>query len=184
MPRWYAILPLAGATLLGACATMPQGPSVMVLPGTHKSFAQFRNDDAVCRQYASYQIGGTSPAQASQQSAINSAALGTLIGAAAGAAIGAASGHAGTGAAVGAGSGLLFGGAMGLGAGQDSAYSLQQRYDFAYEQCMYAKGNRVPAYSGYTGGSSYHQYENPSNEPPPPPPPPGAPPPPPPPPSR
>lgn len=175
MPRWSVILPFAGVTLLGACTTMPQGPSVMVLPGTHKSFAQFRTDDAVCRQYANYQIGGASPAQASQQSAVNSAVLGTALGAAAGAVLGAASGHAGTGAAIGAGSGLLIGSTAGLGAGQQSAYTLQQRYDFAYEQCMYAKGNRVPAYSGYTGGTGYQQY----NEPPPPPPPPGPPPPPP-----
>ena len=34
------------------CASLPNGPSVMVLPGTGLTFERFRNDDAVCQQYA------------------------------------------------------------------------------------------------------------------------------------
>ena len=56
--RVPAALALAG--LLGACAYMPTGPSVMALPGTGKSFDQFRADDANCRQYAFQQSGGVS----------------------------------------------------------------------------------------------------------------------------
>ena len=37
------------AAILGGCATMPAGPSVMVLPDPGKSFEEFKSDDAVCR---------------------------------------------------------------------------------------------------------------------------------------
>ena len=49
-----------------------------------------------------------------------------------------------SGAGVGAGVGLLTGTAVGAGYGYDSAWVLQRRYDNAYLQCMYAKGNKVP----------------------------------------
>ena len=48
------------ALLLTGCA-LPNGPSVMVLPGSSKHFAQFRGDDAQCRQFAYGQIGGKTP---------------------------------------------------------------------------------------------------------------------------
>src|SRR2546422_3399310 len=51
----------------------------------------------------------------------------------------------GVGAAVGAGGGLLAGTAVGAGAGETAAHQVQQRYNNAYEQCMYAKGNQIPA---------------------------------------
>ena len=54
--RVPAVLSLAA--LLGACAYLPTGPSVMALPGTGKSFDQFRADDGSCRQYAFEQSGG------------------------------------------------------------------------------------------------------------------------------
>lgn len=66
------------------------------------------------------------------------AVVGTAIGATAGALLG---GH--NGAGVGAGSGLLIGSMMGAGTGESSGRNLQQRYDFAYQQCMYSKGHRV-----------------------------------------
>ena len=58
--------PPAAALLLGACATAPTGPGVMVLPGAGKSFEQFQADDAACRSWASQQARTTStdtPAQ-------------------------------------------------------------------------------------------------------------------------
>ena len=54
-------LPALVALLLGACASVPSGPSVLVLPGTGKNFEQFRADDADCRQYANLQLGGNTP---------------------------------------------------------------------------------------------------------------------------
>ena len=41
-------------------------------------------------------------------------------------------------------SGLVLGTAGGVQAGQGWYYEVQRRYDNAYQQCMYAKGNQVP----------------------------------------
>lgn len=173
--RWALLLTSVG--LLSACAVVPTGPSVMALPGSGKTFDQFRADDGNCRQFAFQQVGGVSANQASTASAIGSAAVGTALGAAAGAAF-----NGGSGAAVGAGVGLLAGSMFGANAAQGSAYDVQRRYDYAYMQCMYAAGDKVPVpgrmhgyYSGGGGGGGGGYAPNT-----PPPPPPGSPPPPPP----
>ena len=140
--RWH-LLPYVAVVGLAGCATIPTGPSVMVLPGQGKPFEQFQADDAVCRQWASAQAG-TTPGQASTESALSSAAIGTVLGAGLGAAIGAASGNPGVGAAIGAGSGAFGGTFVGMGASQAAAGTVQWHYDIAYEQCMYAKGNQIP----------------------------------------
>ncbi len=152
--------------LFSACATVPAGPSVMVLPGAGKPFEQFQAAAAVCRQWAQQRIG-MAPGETASASTVGGAAAGTLLGAAAGAAIGAASGHPGVGAAVGAGSGLLLGTAVGASGGQSSGGELQRRYDMAYQQCMYAKGNQIPTvvHSPWRGVAA------PPPPPPPPPPP-------------
>jgi outer membrane lipoprotein SlyB len=173
MKKAIRLLPVAGLLALGACATVPTGPSVMVLPGSGKSFAEFQNDQYQCQRYAE-SAAGVTPGRAQVDSAQNSAALGTVIGAAAGALLGAASGHPATGAAIGAGGGLLVGGLSGADAGNTSAMTAQNRYDVAYVQCMYAKGNQVPVPEGYSAGPS--ATSAPSDNypaPPPPPPPPG-----------
>ncbi len=169
--RSEIVFPLV--VLLAGCASLPDGPSVLVLPGTGLSFDQFRNDDAVCRQYAFGQIGGTTPNQAAVNSGVGSAVVGAALGAAAGAAIG-----GGSGAAIGAGSGLAGGGLVGTGTAQSSGYATQERYDIAYIQCMYAKGHRVPVPGQFSDESS--RKAAPSAVSVPPPPPPGSPPPPPP----
>ena len=170
MKQPFTLSLLSGLMLLSACTTMPTGPSVMALPGTGKNFDQFRVDDGDCKQYASYQVGGTTANQASTNAGLRSAAVGTAVGAVAGAAIG---GHEGAGA--GAGVGLLMGSMAGAGAADSSAYGSQQHYDNAYVQCMYAKGHRVPVAAGYSAGGS--QSSNAPSSQPPPPPPPGYPPP-------
>src|SRR2546425_11895306 len=111
MVRRSAFLPLVAGLLMTACATVPTGPSVMVLPGNGKHFEQFQADDAVCRQWAAQQTGTTTE-RVSSQSTVSGAAIGTVLGAAAGAAVGAAAGHPATGAAAGAGAGLLGGDAV------------------------------------------------------------------------
>lgn len=156
------------------CASLPNGPSVMVLPGAGISFDQFRHDDAICQQYAVFQVGGISPNQASINSGVTSAAVGTALGAAAGAAIG-----GGTGAAIGAGSGLAAGSIVGTGAASSSMSADQQRYDIAYIQCMYAKGHQVPVSGQFSNAVPLaHPTVTPPNAHIPPPPP-GSPPPPP-----
>ena len=170
MKKVLALLPIV---FLAACAApMPSGPSVMVLPGSGKSFDAFRFDDYECRQFASTQINGATPEQASENAAGRSAALGAVVGGLAGAAIGGNSSGALAGAAIGTAGGAV----AGAGAGQASGRSLQQRYDMGYQQCMYAKGHQVPVAGRYSPRSATST--RPSA--PPPPPPAGSPPPPPP----
>ena len=174
MKRTFALVPLAALMLLGACTTMPSGPREAALPGTGKNWDQFRADDYDCRNYATASINGSSPGQAQTDSTVKSAAAGTVVGALAGAAVG---GHNAIGA--GAGIGLVAGALMGANAGNQSGYATQARYDNAYKQCMYAKGNRVavhgqvqynnaPAYSAPPPG--YAPPPPPGYAPPPPPP--------------
>ncbi len=147
--------PLAACLLLGACATMPSGPSVMALPGTGKSFDAFQRDAAACQQFAQAAVGGTNANQAAADSAAASSVAGAALGAAAGAIIGSATGQAGPGAAIGAGTGLLFGAAAGSNAAGVSYYQVQRQYDAAYLQCMYANGNQIPVRTGYSGPPTY-----------------------------
>ena len=78
--------------ILSACASIPTGPRVLVLPAVGKPMDVFQADEGACRSYAQQQIGGAPEQQA----------------------------------------------------GTASGMSLQTRYDMAYVQCMYAKGNAVP----------------------------------------
>jgi len=110
----------AAALLVAGCTTIPGGPSVMVLPGSTRSFDQFRADDGECRQYSAAQVAGKD--------------------------------------------------------GANEGATTQQRYDFAFQQCMYARGHQIPLPRGsmprQPAGST-------ATSPPPPPPPAGTPPPPP-----
>jgi Glycine-zipper domain len=145
MRRIIGAFAAASTLALGACAAAPPaGPSVMALPGKDKSFEAFQQDDAACRQFAALRLGGGTPEAAANQSLVNSAAAGTVLGAAAGAAIGAATGNPAAGAAIGAGSGLFLGGAAGANAAELSSGEMQRLYDMSYVQCMYAKGESVP----------------------------------------
>ncbi|WP_340123660.1 glycine zipper family protein [Methylobacter svalbardensis] len=146
MSRFTLVLSSTVILAVSGCVSLPSGPSVMVLPGTGFSFDQFRNDDAICQEYALFQVGGTTANQAAVNSGVTSAAVGTALGAAAGAAIG-----GGRGAAIGAGTGLVGGSLVGTGAASSSMYGVQQRYDMAYIQCMYAKGHQVPVSGQFSG---------------------------------
>jgi len=157
--------------VLAGCAVAPTAPTMMALPGTGKTFDQFRADDAACRQYAYQQIAGTT--QAAEQAAVQSAAVGTAIGAVAGAALGGSRG-----AAVGAGTGLIVGSASGSNVSYAYGYQAQRAFDQAYLQCMYAAGHRVPVYGSFGGSGAYQSA--PAGAVMPPPPPAGTPPPPPP----
>lgn len=145
----------------------------MSLPGSRKNFDEFRADDAVCRQFAFEQVGGASAQQAAANSAVGSAVVGTAVGAGAGALIAGSSG-----AGVGAGVGLLTGALVGQSYASGSYWSVQQRYDNAYQQCMYAKGNKIPVSASYARAIQEQSaaappgplapYPPPPNQPPPP----------------
>ena len=89
---------LLGLSILSACASIPTGPRVLVLPAVGKPMDVFQADEGACRSYAQQQIGVAQEQTPAQ--------------------------HPATGAPVG--------------------IPLQARYDMAYIQCMYAKGNVVP----------------------------------------
>lgn len=128
--------------LLAGCASVPTGPTVAVMPAPGKPFEVFREDDAVCRNFAQQQLG-TNPNEVAREQVLSGAAAGAAIGAVSGALL--SHGHGG--AESGAGAGVIVGSAAGAGAANESTLSLQRRYNIAYEQCMYAKGNQIPGYT-------------------------------------
>jgi len=139
----------AAVLLLTGCVVMPTAPSIVAMPGSQKSFDQFRADEDACRGYTQAAVGGAGQVAANNTAA--NAAAATAFGAAVGAIIGSATGQAGPGAAIGAGTGLLFGSAAGSNYAGYSSYQLQRQYDATYLQCMYSRGNRVPARFVYRG---------------------------------
>ncbi len=155
---------LPALLVLAGCASVPNAPNVMALPGTGRTFDEFRADDMSCREYAYYQIGGKEREQSANSAAIGNAAVGTAIGAVAGAAIG---GRGGAGA--GAGMGLIVGSASGAEASRGAVYGSQRHYDNAYVQCMYARGHRVPLNGTYLHSPAPSPSSAPATMPPPPP---------------
>ncbi len=127
---------LSVVAMVAGCAEAPLGPTVQVMPGSNKPFEAFQQDQAACKQYASSQVSG-------QADNANAKAVGTtLLGAALGAGLGAAV-SGGRGAGVGAAGGGVVGTAIGANNSQRAQGGIQQQYDNAYSQCMYAKGNQV-----------------------------------------
>ena len=139
--KWILLSAVVSIGLAG-CATFPTGPTLMVLPGRGRTLEQFQSDDLFCRQWAAQQAGGTS-ATAPEQTTAASAA-GTAGGEGTRAATSAAVDSSSALGPAGAGSGLAGGTAVGLDASRAEVGSVQWRYDIAYEQCMYAKGHRIP----------------------------------------
>lgn len=133
------------AVTLAGCAQTPMGPTVQVMPGPGKSFDAFQNDQGSCKVYAAGQVQGQ--ADAANQQAVGAGLLTTVLGAGLGAAIGGAGGAAGAGAAIGAASGAGLGTAIGANGSSYAQMSIQQQYDNAFSQCMYAKGDQVPGYA-------------------------------------
>lgn len=131
-------LAVASIFLLEGCAMAPSGPTVQVLPGPHKPFEQFAQDQGFCRQYATDQTAGQ--AQQANNMAVGGAVLGTVLGAGLGAAVG-----GGRGAGIGAASGAVLGTGVGASGSANAAGGIQEQYDNAYVACMLSHGNRLPA---------------------------------------
>jgi hypothetical protein len=84
------------ALLAAACSSSTAyGPGVLALPGSGKTFDQFRFDEQDCRSHAQARLASSELEQ-------------------------------------------------------DSSGSMQQRYDRAFLQCMYAKGHKIPVSARYT----------------------------------
>jgi len=151
------ILALASAAVvLAGCVSPPSGPHIAAMPGPHKSFEAFQQDQYACETYASDQVAGG--AERANNRAVATTAIATGVGAAIGAVTGGGRSTA-KGLAIGGGIGAL------LGADQSARaqHGLQWRYDTAYAQCMTSKGNTVQ-------NGPYYGYPPPGYYPPPPPP--------------
>lgn len=157
----------AAATVLSGCVTPPMGPTIYVEPGKNKTPAAFEQDEQACEDYANQRTAGQ--ADQANNKAVASALIGTALGAGLGAAVG-----GGRGAAIGAGSGAVVGTAVGSNQSAHAQYSLQQRYNIAYAQCMSTHGNSAPN-GGYPPPPRGYYGPPPGyyGPPPPPPPPPG-----------
>ena len=133
---------VGAALLLCGCMQMPSGPSVVVMPSPYKPFEIFVQDDQLCRDWAARSIGMPGRDAAADQmlaSTLTGAAIGTVAGAIAG-----GNRSAGTGAAI----GTVVGAGVGANQSEVTAWNAQRRYDVAYQQCMYAKGNVIRGYFG------------------------------------
>jgi len=134
--------------MLAGCVSMPTGPRVAVMPAPGKPFELFVQEDKICRQFAEQSIGKNANDRAAE-TFVGSAAAGAAIGATVGGLLG---GH--DGASSGAGMGIITGSMIGAEESRYSASDAQRRYDIAYQQCMYAKGNQLPGQS-YQGQIYY-----------------------------
>ena len=127
---------LLAAALLSGCVSSPMGPTALVMPASGKPFDVFAQDQAMCKQFAGGEVDGG--ATMSNLKQLGTMAVSTALGAGLGASV-----RGRRGAEFGGAVGAIGGGAM---AGQGSARdqnSLQGRYDLAYTQCMYARGNQI-----------------------------------------
>lgn len=136
MLRKFPFLTAAFPVVLAGCTSI--GPTVAVMPGPHKTFEAFQVDQAACTDYSDHALAAA--ADTYNKSAIGTTVIGTVLGAGLGAAIG-----GGRGAGIGAAGGAVVGTGVAAANGNRALDTLQRRYDIAFSQCMYVKGNRVPA---------------------------------------
>lgn len=134
--RKVSFMTLSSLLVLASCASAPMGPTVQVLPSPTKPFQVFQQDQADCKQYAQSEVAGQ--ADAVNQKAIGTAAIGAVLGGVLGAAVG---NHQGAG--VGSAAGALAGTSVGANSSAYGQRSIQVQYNNAYVQCMYSKGNQV-----------------------------------------
>jgi uncharacterized protein YcfJ len=157
----FAAAAIALFAMLARPAAAQFAPSLVYSPPPGVSYGQFRQDDAVCQNWANQQVAGAQNQAAGQT--LGGAVIGGLLGAGIGGAIG-----GGRGAAIGAGAGAITGGAAGAAQAQQTTAYAQQRFDALYQQCMSSRGY---ATSGYQSPGPPSGQAEPTGAPPPPPPP-------------
>lgn len=135
-----AFVGLAAAMLIAGCTSQPTAPTTQVMPGPNKSFADFQDDQVVCKNFAQQQTSGA--VESAREREVGGGLLTTVLGAGLGAAVG-----GGRGAAIGAASGAVVGTGYGAATSSGTQHTVQQQYDIAYSQCMYSKGNQVPGFA-------------------------------------
>jgi hypothetical protein len=105
--------------------------------GCRQTFRQSAQEEEGCKTYAQAQIAGA--VDNANRNAIGRAVLTTALGAGTGALLG-----GGEGARIGTAGGATAGTGVATDMSANSQTTIQQRYDVAYSQCMYAEGNQVP----------------------------------------
>jgi hypothetical protein len=133
-------VPMVSVTVLAlaGCVDFPIGPSIAVMPAPNKPFDVFVQDDRLCQGWAAHSIGVPG-----HNEAVERVLATTLTGAVIGAIIGGPRNVEG-----GAVMGSVIGASVGSGQTFAIAAETQRRFDIAYQQCMYSRGNFVPFY-GY-----------------------------------
>jgi hypothetical protein len=110
---------VCGLFALASCAAPPQAPTAVVTPGPGKTDAAFQADLAACKTAASNAVAGQ--VDTANRSAVANAAVGLVTGNAAS--------------------------DVGAQAAQGAApvqATIQQQYDTAFNNCMFAAGDNVP----------------------------------------
>lgn len=120
------LMGLAMLALVAGCETMPQGPTVAAQPGADKNIAEFRTDDARCRQAARAELASASAPRVLSGTAVCPAASAVVDD---------------RGSVAGDGIGTLI---DGTDSAKFAGYGMQRRYNCAYVQCMYGRGDKVP----------------------------------------
>lgn len=136
MSRFPITTQLLAAVLLSGCVTPPMGPTAMVMPAPGKPFEAFAQDQALCKKFAGGEIDGGATISNFKQ--LGTVAVSAALGAGLGAAV-----RGRRGAEYGGGLGAIGGTVAAAGGSARDQYSLQGRYDMAYTQCMYSRGNQV-----------------------------------------
>jgi hypothetical protein len=139
MKRVRMITGLLTVALASGCATEPMGPTARVLPAQGKPFEVFAADQATCKQLAQSEVGGGATLSNLQE--LGATALSTALGAGVGATM---HNHA-RGTEIGGSLGALTGTMLASHGAARDQQGLQGRYDIAYTQCMYARGNQIAA---------------------------------------
>ena len=128
------------AVFIAGCASPPMGPTARVLPAPGKPFEVFAGDQALCKDFAGNEVSGG--ATLSNLKQIGTAVMGTALGAGFGAAMDSRH-NTMRGVELGGAVGTLAGGAAAAHGSAVDQNGLQSRYDLAYTQCMYSRGNQV-----------------------------------------
>lgn len=145
MSRILVTSALLAAAVLGGCATEPMGPTARVLPAPGKPFEAFASDQSLCKQFAGGEVrGGAELADLKRLGgAMLTAGLGTGLGAAI---------DRRQSPQIGAALGGIMGASTGANGSARDQNDLQYRYDLAYTQCMYSRGNQVAGAWPYDAG--------------------------------
>jgi hypothetical protein len=132
----------AAAAQIVGCSSAVQSPTVVVAPAQDKSPSAFAADNSTCTAVATQQ------GEAAKNSANMQIAGSAVMNAAFSAGNSVAAGARGSMVAANAATGAL---TSAIASGQAAQATLQRRFDLAYAECMYARGNSLP---GFASGSA------------------------------